>query len=66
MRIAHMDLFTEKYRVVGVESQRLLLRGVRSGETLTIINADPEIPLTEEDYPIGELISLTDQSSQVN
>ena len=61
-----MDLFTEKYRVVGVESQRLLLRGVRSGETLTIINADPEIPLTEEDYPIGELISLTDQSSQVN
>lgn len=61
-----MDLFTENYRVVGVESQRLLLRGVRSGETLTIINADPEIPLTEEDYPIGELISLTDQSSQVN
>lgn len=61
-----MDLFTEHYRVIEVESQRLLLKGVRTGETLTIINADPETPLTEEDYPIGELISLTDESSQVN
>lgn len=61
-----MDMFTEHYRVVGVESQRLVLKGVRSGETLTIINADPDKPLTEEDYPIGELISLTDESSHVN
>jgi hypothetical protein len=49
--------------VVGVEGDRLLLRGVHSGEELTILNSEPEIPLTQEEYPVGRLIALTDPSS---
>ena len=59
-----MEIFGETFRVVGVESQRLILRGLRSGDMLTIMNADPETPLTEEDYPLGEVISLTDLSNE--
>jgi hypothetical protein len=58
-----MSVFDEKYRVVGVEADRLLLRGVLSGDVLTILNSEPEIPLTQEEYPVGKLISLTDPSS---
>jgi hypothetical protein len=58
-----MAIFDETYRVVGVESQRLILRGVESGEVLTVINADPETPITEEDYPLGKIIRLTDPST---
>ena len=58
-----MSVFDEKYRVVGVESARLLLRGVHSGDVLTIVNSEPEIPLTQEEYPLGKLIALTDPSS---
>jgi hypothetical protein len=53
-------LFEEKYRVLAVESQRLTIRGVRSGEVLTIINPDPETPLSPSDYPPGKLIALRD------
>ncbi len=55
-------IFDEKYRVLGVERDRLLLRGVHSGDVLTVINPEPEIPLTQEEYPVGKLISLTDPS----
>lgn len=55
-------IFDEKYRVVGVESDRLLLRGVHSGDVLTMINPEPDTPLTLEDYPLGKLIALTDPS----
>jgi hypothetical protein len=55
-----MSVFDEKYRVVGVESDRLLLRGEHSGDVLTIVNSEPEIPLTQEEYPVGKLIALTD------
>jgi hypothetical protein len=55
-------IFDEKYRVVAVESERLIVRGVRSGEVL-IINADPDVPLSREDYPRGKLIALTDPST---
>ncbi|MGA8620082.1 MAG: hypothetical protein WB660_16360 [Candidatus Sulfotelmatobacter sp.] len=55
-----MSVFDEKYRVVGVENDRLLLQGVHSGEVLTIVNSEPEIPLTQEEYPVGKLIALTD------
>ena len=55
-------IFDEKYRVVGVEGDRLLLRGVHSGDVLTVINPEPEVPLTQEDYPVGKLIALTDPS----
>ena len=55
-----MSVFDEKYRVVGIEGDRLLLRGVHSGAVLTILNSEPEVPLTQEEYPIGRLIALTD------
>jgi hypothetical protein len=58
-----MTVFDEKYRVVGVESDRLLLRGVHSGDVLTIVNSEPEGPLTQEEYPLGKLIALSDPSS---
>jgi hypothetical protein len=57
------ELFGEKYRVVAVESQSLTIRGVRSGEVLTIINPDPETPLTPDEYPPGKLIALSDPST---
>jgi hypothetical protein len=55
-------IFDEKYRVVAVESERLIIRGVLSGAVL-IINADPEVPLSQEDYPLGKLIALSDPST---
>ncbi len=58
-----MSIFDEKYRVVGVESDRLLVRGVYSGDVLTIINPEPEIPISQEDYPVGKLIALSDPSN---
>ena len=55
-------IFDEKYRVVGLECDRLVLRGVRSGDVLTVLNSEPAIPLTLEQYPLGKLIALTDPS----
>ncbi|HMD16326.1 MAG TPA: hypothetical protein VKH18_06630 [Terriglobales bacterium] len=57
-----MSIFDEKYRVVAIEGDRLLIRGVVSGDVLAIVNPEPETPLTQEDYPLGKLISLTDPS----
>jgi len=58
-----VELFDEKYRVVAVESQCLVIRGVRSGKVLTIVNPDPETPLSAAEYPPGNLIALTDPSA---
>ena len=58
-----MSIFDEKYRVVAIESDRLLIRGVVSGKVLTIFNPEPETPLTPSDYPPGRLIALTDPST---
>jgi len=58
-----MSVFDEKYRVVGVEADRLLVRGVHSGDVLTILNSEPEIPISAEDYPVGKLIALTDPAN---
>jgi hypothetical protein len=58
-------MFEERYRVVAVDDQSLILRGVRSGEVLRILNADPTKPLREEDYPPGKLIALSDPSASV-
>ena len=63
MEKATVEIFDEKYRVVAVESQCLVIRGVRSGRVLTIVNPDPETPLTLADYPPGKLIALTDPSA---
>jgi hypothetical protein len=58
-------IFEERYRVIAIDEQSLILRGVRSGDVLTIKNADPENPLTEEDYPPGKLIALNDPSTEI-
>ncbi len=55
-------IFGERYRVIAIDDQNLVLRGIRSGDVLTIKNADPENPLTEKDYPPGKLIALNDPS----
>jgi hypothetical protein len=58
-------IFDERYRVIAIDEQNLILRGVRSGEVLTIKNADPENPLTAADYPPGKLIALNDPSTDI-
>jgi len=63
MKKPEKSIFEEQYRVVAVESDRLLVRGILSGDVLTIINPEPETPLTEQDYPPGKLIALTDPST---
>ena len=63
MKETEISIFEEQYRVVAVESDRLLVRGIFSGEVLTIINSEPETPLTQADYPPGTLIALTDPST---
>jgi len=67
MKASKREIFDEEYRVVAVESQSLTVKGVRSGKVLTIVNHNPEIPLTPEEYPQGKLIKLSDPStSQAN
>ena len=56
-------IFEDRYRVIAVEDQSLTLRSVRSGDMLTIMNADPENPFTVQDYPPGKLIALNDPST---
>jgi hypothetical protein len=63
MKETETSIFEERYRVVAVESDRLLVRGILSGQVLTIINPEPGTPLTEEDFPPGKLIALTDPST---
>jgi hypothetical protein len=60
----NMAMCDENYRVVAVENQCLVIRGIRSGEVL-IINVGPEIHLTEKDYPPGKLIALSDPSTDI-
>ena len=55
-----MAIFDETYRVVAVESQRLTIQGILSGEIMTIVSTVPEAPLTQKDYPLGQLIALRD------
>jgi len=62
MKETDKSIFGQQYRVVSVESDRLLVRGVDTGEVLAIINPEPETPLNPEHYPPGKLIALTDPS----
>jgi hypothetical protein len=55
-----MAIFDQTYRVIAVESHSLIIRGNVTGEVLTIVNNDPEIPIRAEDYPVGQLIALSD------
>ena len=58
-----MSIFDEKYRVVAIDGDRLVIKGILSGNVLTIVNPEPETPLTRADYPLGKLIALTDPSA---
>lgn len=65
MRTENRKIFDEEYRVLAVESQRLTIQGVRSGEVLTIVTQDPDAPLTAAEYPPGRLITLSDPSKRL-
>jgi hypothetical protein len=58
-----MAIFDEEYRVIAVESQRIVIRGVLSGNEL-VIRTSLEFPLSEEAFPVGQLIRLSDPASQ--
>ena len=57
------SIFDEQYRVVAIESDRLVVRGILSGEVLTIVNPEPQSPLSQKDFPPGKLIALSDPST---
>lgn len=57
-----MAIFDEHYKVIAVESLRLTIRGVRSGNVL-VIKADPDNPIGQQDFHVGELIALSDPAS---
>jgi hypothetical protein len=58
-----MSIFDEQYRVVAIDGDRLLIRGILSGDVLAIVNPEPQIPLTPAEYPPGKLIALSDPSA---
>lgn len=58
-----MAMFDQTYRVIAVESQSLTIQGNITGEVLTIVNPDPDTPLSQEDYPVGQLIALSDPAA---
>jgi len=59
--MAHkMSIFDEQYRVVAIEGDRLLIRGVQTGNVLSIVNPEP---LAATEFPPGKLIALTDPSA---
>jgi hypothetical protein len=58
-----ISIFEEQYRVVAIDADHLVIKGILSGHVLTIINPEPETPLTPEDYPLGKLIALSDPST---
>ena len=60
---ADSGLFNEKYRVVAVEAERLTVKGIITGIVLTIVNSDPAMPLSAEQYPLGKLVALSDPSA---
>ncbi len=63
MKTTDKSIFDEQYRVVAIECDRLVVRGILSGEVLTIINPEPASPLSQKDFPPGKLIALSDPST---
>ena len=63
MNRTHSAIFDETYRVVAVEGGSLTIRGVRSGETLTIVTPDGGSTFSAAEYPPGQLIALSDPLS---
>ena len=64
MRANERDIFEEAYRVVAAENDSLTIRGVRSGNVLTIVN--PTVSITPSEYPPGRLIALSDPCGPAN
>jgi hypothetical protein len=60
-----MSIFDEQYRVVCVEGDRLTVKGIHTGDVLTIIPPEPQEPLSRDEYPIGKLIALSDPSERL-
>ncbi len=60
-----MSIFDEQYRVIAIDGDRLLIRGVLTGNELAIVNPEPETPLTPAEFPPGKLITLTDPSTNL-
>jgi hypothetical protein len=58
-----MSIFDEQYRVLAIDGERLVIKGILSGNVLTIVNPEPQVPLTKQDYPLGKLIALSDPST---
>jgi len=56
------SIFDEQYRVVAIEGDKLLIRGIVTGSVLEIVNPSPQTPLTPAEFPPGKLIALTDPS----
>ena len=57
-----MTIFDEEYKVVAIESQRLIIRGVLSGNVL-VIKSVPELHLGEEAVQVGQVITLSDPAT---
>jgi len=57
------EIFDETYRVLAVEDQTLILQGVQSGDVLTLNSALSGIPLSQEEFPVGQLVALSDPST---
>jgi hypothetical protein len=58
-----MSIFDEQYRVIAVEHDHLVVRGIFSGDVLTIVNTQPGAPVDQQNHLLGKLIALTDVSA---
>lgn len=65
MKETGLSIFEERYRVIAVDSDQLVIRGTLSGEVLTIMNPDPAHPLSQKDFPPGTLIALSEPSASI-
>jgi len=54
---------TVPVQVVAVEAERLTVKGIITGTVLTIVNSNPAMPLSAEQYPLGKLVALSDPSA---
>jgi hypothetical protein len=57
-----MTIFDEKYRVVAVESDCLIIKGVMSGNVFAI-KTEPDCVLSEGAFLPGKLLVLSDPST---
>jgi hypothetical protein len=61
--MTNTKIFDETYQVVAVERGSLTIRGVESGEMLTIVTPDSGTAFSASEYPPGLLIALSDPLS---